>query len=75
MAFSLGAMAAEMAASGVAEGQGAGKEVRREREALEELKLALPKTCGPRAARFVIHIVAIMLQATKKSKAFSRMRK
>jgi len=70
MAFSLGATAAGMTASGVAEGQRAGEQIGRWREALEEFKLTLPKTCGPRATRFVIHIVAIMLQEKKKSKTF-----
>jgi hypothetical protein len=57
-----------MTAAGVAEGERAGEEIGRQREALEEFKLTLAKTCGPRAARFVIHIVAIVLQEKKKSK-------
>jgi hypothetical protein len=75
MAFSLGAMAAGMTAAGAAEGEGTREEVRRQREALQEFKLALAKTCGLRAARFVSYIVAIMLQEKRKSKAFLRMRK
>jgi hypothetical protein len=75
MAFSLGAMAAGMTAAGGAEGEGAREEVRRQRKALQEFKLALPKTCGLRAARFVFHIVAIILQEKRKDKGFLRMRK
>jgi hypothetical protein len=75
MALSLGAMAAAMTAAGAAEGEGAREEVRRQRKALQEFKLALPKTCGLRAARIVVHIVAIMLQGKRKGKGFLQMRK
>jgi hypothetical protein len=75
MAFSLSAMAAGMTAAGVAEGEGTREEVWRQRKALEEFKLALSKTCGVRAARLIIHIVAMMLQGSGKSKDFLRMRK
>jgi len=75
MTFPLDTMAAGMTAAGVAEGEGPGEEVRRQRKMLEEFELALPKTRSPRAARFVIHIVAMMLQAQRENKDFLRMRK
>jgi hypothetical protein len=65
------AVAARVAAACVAACERAGQEVGRDRKAPEELKLPLPEARSLRTARFVIHIVAMMLQVNGKKQAFS----
>jgi hypothetical protein len=70
MALPLRTTAAGVPAAGIAEGERAGEEVGREGKAPQQFKLALSKTSGLRAARFVCLIVVIMLQENSKSKRF-----
>ena len=63
-----------MTAAGVVESEGTGEEFGRQRKTLQEFKLPLAKTCRLRAARFIVHIVAITLQEQGKSKGLLRTR-
>jgi hypothetical protein len=71
MAAVLSTMATGIATTGVTSRQSAGQQVSRDGEATEECKFALAEARGLVAARFVIHIVAIMLQVSRKKQAFS----
>jgi hypothetical protein len=65
-------MATGITATGVTPRQSAGQQVGRDGEAAEKFKLTLAEARGLRAARLVIHIVAMMLQVSGKKQAFSK---
>jgi len=71
MAFLVSAMAARIPAARETSGEGSGQQIGRDGETVEQMKLALAKTCGLRAAGFLFHIVALILQVTKKMQALS----
>ncbi len=71
MAFLVSAMAARIPAAGETAGEGSGQQIGWDGETAEQMKFVLTKTSGPRAARFLFHIVAMMLQDKQKMQAFS----
>ncbi len=50
-------------------GEASGEQIGWDGETAEQMKLALAKACGLRAAGFVCHIVAIILQAKREMQA------
>jgi hypothetical protein len=65
------AMAAEVSAARVTPGEGPGQQIGWDGEKAEQLKLALPEVRGLRASWFVLHLVAIILQAKIKMQVIS----